>query len=102
MTKKEYIERGAALNELKEELGINTPMCTEEQNHYIDLGLKIAIKDIERLPAADAVDVVEIVRCKDCKYSSFVSYCSKYECGRIEDVLFFCNDFCSYGKRKED
>ena len=47
------------------------------------------------------INCVEVVRCIDCKYSSFLSHCSKYKCERTKDVLFFCNDFCAYGKRKE-
>lgn len=54
---KEYIEREAALNELKEELEMYTPMFTKEQNHYIDWGLRIAVKDIKNLPAVDVVEV---------------------------------------------
>lgn len=57
---KGYIEREAALNELKEELGMYTPMCTEEQNRYIDLGLKIAAKDIKDLPSANVVETKEL------------------------------------------
>ena len=58
-----------------------------------------AISVIEDSPEEDFAPVV---RCKDCIYSSFVSHCSKYECGRLEDILFFSDDFCSYGKRKEN
>jgi hypothetical protein len=57
---KEYIKREAALNELKEELEMYIPMCTEEQNHYIDLGLKIAVEDIKNLPSADVVEAKEL------------------------------------------
>ena len=95
---KEYIEREVALNELKEELEMNTPMCTEEQNHFIDLGLKIAIKDIERLPSAD---VVEVVRCKDCANSKHW-YADKRMCFLWNEsgIGVFENDFCSYGEKR--
>lgn len=54
---KEYIEREAALSDLKEELEYDTPMYTEEQNRYIKSGLRIAIKDIKYLPTADVVEI---------------------------------------------
>lgn len=67
-----------------------------------DSGCWIRYKMFENaIDNAQTVDAVEVVRCKDCKYSSFVSHCSKYECGRLEDVLFFSDDYCSYGERKE-
>ena len=96
---KEYIEREAVLSELTEELEIRSPMCTEEQNYYINLGLKIALKDIKKLPAAD---VVEVVRCKDCTYGHFASHCSKYMCEKGCGTLKYSNDFCNYGTRNRN
>lgn len=49
-----------------------------------------------------AIDAVEVVRCKDCIYASFYSNKLMYECGRYEDALMFPDDFCSYGKRREE
>ena len=49
----DYISRKAALDELIEELEFETPMCSEEENKFVERGLKIEIKDIKRLPAAD-------------------------------------------------
>jgi hypothetical protein len=68
---------------------------------------------IENQPTAD---VAKVVRCKDCKH--FMEYSDEYH-GKVESAdgdcyLRFinsvdkqfqavcCNDFCSYGKRKED
>ena len=56
------------------------------------------IKELKSIPTAD---VVEVVRCKDCKHSSFVKSCSKYECRKGCGTLKYCNDFCSYGERRE-
>ena len=95
---KEYIEREAALNELIEELEMNTPMCTKEQNEYIDLGLKIAIKDIQRMASSD---VVEVVRCKDCDYcDGLEDLCGNIYC-RLHDGRFDKDGYCSYGKKGE-
>ena len=89
MADKEYIERGALLENLKkqygEELGWQCPV------NMSDVGMMI-----EDAPAAD---VVEVVRCRDCKHWE-----------HEEDVDFVCKrhygyrlstDFCSYGERKE-
>lgn len=96
---KEYIEREAALNELIEELEMNTPMCTKEQNAYIDLGLKIAIKDIQRMTSSD---VVEVVRCKDCDYrDGLEDLCGNIYC-RLHDGRFDKDGYCSYGKRRAE
>lgn len=51
--------------------------------------------------AANAVDFVEVVRCKDCKYSYFNDeLCCSFGHGlcRIKDE----NQYCSYGKRREE
>ena len=63
------------------------------------LAIKHVIEDIDEMPTAD---VAEVCRCKDCIY---------YECGKSHTP--YCNnidgmnepsenDFCSYGKRKEN
>lgn len=99
--RKEYIEREAALTTLREELTIGFGMFTEEQNDFIDKGLKIAIGDIKRLPAAD---VVEVVRCKECKHYETSDWDGEILCGcnhqsGLKDVE--PNAHCSYGERKE-
>lgn len=91
MLEKEYIDLEEAVATLKH----NSLKCF---NSYYK-GYVNAIEDLADIPPAD---VAPVVRCKDCIYSSFVSHCSKYECGRLEDILFFSDDFCSYGKRKEN
>lgn len=107
---KEYIEREAALNELEEELEYDTPFYTEEQNKFINSGLRIAIKDIKRLPAAD---VVEVVRCKDCLFGHRdYNYRLGYTCEKPlyhpafgekphRKLMQDC-DYCSHGVRKTD
>ena len=93
---KEYIEREAVMAELKEELEYNTLMYTEEQNRLVNTGLKIALKDVKRFPAAD---VVEVVRCKDCakRCTARCVFGDEYDNDVCED-----DDFCSYGERRAD
>ena len=54
----EYINREALIAEINEEIEYRTPMYTDEQNDYLEKGLRIARKDIKRFPAADVVEVV--------------------------------------------
>ena len=47
-------------------------------------------------------DVVEVVRCKDCKYGKNFRD-GGVNCNRIEGLLMIKpNDYCSYGKRREE
>ena len=51
------------------------------------------------------VDAVRVVRCKDCKFG-VTPYGDEHdgwiECSNIHGrPLFGCNDFCSYGERKD-
>lgn len=67
---------------------------TREPSWFAELVLEI--------PAAD---VVEVVRCRDCKFG-VTPYGDEHdgwiECSNIHGrPLFGCNDFCSYGERKE-
>lgn len=62
----EYIERKVILDELQEEMKYNSSMLTKEQNQYIRYGLRIAISDIQKLPAIDVnkEDFKEVVHGK--------------------------------------
>ena len=56
------------------------------------------VDELNRIPSAD---VVEVVRCKDCKWAEVHKkdngvFCEYNECG------FEKNDYCSYGKRKDN
>lgn len=104
----EYIEREALIAEIDEEIGYRTTMYTEEQNDYIEKGLKIARKDIKRFPA---VDVVEVVRCKDCAFAknnylvTGLCLCEKTIYDHIKgeiprNTLMEENDYCSFGERR--
>lgn len=96
MKDKEYIERGALLNALKEERKNGNFVFTSKW-----------IKEImDNLPTAD---VVEVVRCKDCKYTDVhicpitgkeTLFC---EFGRrgIKPEAVNPTHFCGYGERKD-
>jgi hypothetical protein len=50
----------------------------------------------------EMVEYATVIRCKDCIYASFYPQKLMYECGRYADVLMFPDDFCGYGKRREE
>lgn len=52
------IDANALLLEIEEELQYESPRFTAEQNKLIDMGLRIAAKDIRHRPTVDAVPVV--------------------------------------------
>lgn len=56
------------------------------------------------LQEAPTVDVVPVVRCRNCKYGDWDSKPDDaMVCMRTKDGFWRSgNDFCSYGKRKED
>ena len=47
------IDADALLSELQEELEFDSPMHSEEENKYINSGLRIAIKDVKYAPTID-------------------------------------------------
>ena len=47
------IDADALLSELQEELEFDSPMCSKEENKYINSGLRIAIKDVKHSPTVD-------------------------------------------------
>lgn len=57
---KEYIERGALLEELQEEIDFESAMYTEEQNKWLRAGLSIAARDVRKQPTADVVPRDEV------------------------------------------
>ena len=110
---KEYIERGALLEELNSlSVTVTGIRCgkgflTEIIEHYKDSILRIINEQA-------AADVVEVVRCKDCKYwerylaIGFESIRTDGSCKRLwayhdaERCMTEENHFCSYGERKEE
>ena len=94
--KKEYIERGALIEFVKQ----NTPHIDGDTT----------MQCVERaMKAAPAADVVEVVRCKDCIHS--VPLLDRLMCNRnahkSENGWFGLRatadkHFCSYGERKDN
>ena len=99
MAEKEYIERGALLEEMQDRKYANP------ENYFqrgVNASVDILTTDIKHIPAAD---VVEVVRCENCQHCKMVV-------DIIGDPHLFCGlssnnaavqfgDFCSYGERKE-
>lgn len=57
---KEYIERGALLEELQEEIDFESLMYTKEQDKWLRAGLSIAARDVRNQPTADVVPRGEV------------------------------------------
>ena len=103
-----YIEKEKAQEFLRTE-------CLAKYPASFANGLLAAADQLNKLPAADVVEVVRsfpsgtpefvqetnLVRCRDCRHSCFLSNFSRYKCVKIRDKLFYSDDFCSYGERRE-
>lgn len=80
-----------------QEFTIRANRCDKEHanEHFIN-GIETVLEYAEQLPTVDAEVVV---RCKDCKYNMGSKKC-------LNPDSFFAvpkdDDFCSYGKRKEE
>lgn len=97
MAEKEYIERKATIETLKDNV---TEM---ESDIYYGSNKGVPKDDIEdivnEIPVAD---VIEVVRCKDCKYwkeEDFGMFCSHWASMLTESQAY---DYCSHGERKEE
>ena len=90
----EYIERDKAI-----------AICQSYYEHSLKMhnfsGDSIAYDirtNIQGLPIAD---VVPVVRCKDCKHRGEQYLHGTANCN-YHNTLIDCDDFCSYGERKND
>lgn len=93
-TPKEYIERGAILQEMT-----TKPLPGDAQHLYL------AMRNIVK--KAPTADVVEVVRCGECEHFHEYNVAGTKDpsgwgkCEQISmDVDLTINDFCSYGERK--
>ena len=66
-----------------------------------DMALNECACIIEVLDELPTADVVEVVRCKDCKFHFKLNE-NEYRCTRGIPFYTTCNDFCSYGERREE
>lgn len=94
MTEKEYIERGALLADLQEEIEFETAMYTAEQNDYFNRGLKCALKDVRRHPAADVAPVVHAEWIPH-EHVSRSPYARNYDCSACGNSPIETGDFCN-------
>lgn len=92
----DLISRSALLGELQEELEFDTPSYTEEQNKFVNTGLRIAVRNVKRQPAVDAVPVV---RCKDCNGWMQFSVPAVGHCSPL-CMTTDADDYCAWGIRR--
>ena len=87
-------------------------ICYTQPSEEFTKGVEFILKKIDNAPTIDAV---EVVRCKDCEYyHSDIGWCDKLSyfqtqdgepCSPAESLdwkVFGDNDYCSYGKRREE
>lgn len=75
----------------------------EEKYYGIPIQENIAVSAMMEIEEAETVDAVEVVRCKDCKHCYYDQIYFHYWCERTTgNIQVNENDFCSYGKRKEE
>ena len=103
MAEKEYIEKQAAIELLRD--NINLPIDSGTARAYWTRVVEIKdalIGHISKIPAADVVDVV---RCENCKHSrdrnDGVLICTSSDASDVCWNPVYPTHFCSYGKRKE-
>ena len=100
MAEKEYIEREAALNAIKDEIENYRPNpdpYSITPYEFVRRGLNIAYSIIKNQPTAD---VQEVVRCKDCSYFCKATVNKKgFLICPASGMDITNNDFCSYGAK---
>lgn len=84
------------------ESAMSTPVLPKEYRNYqtdnLDDAYERGWEDaLENLKNAPTVDAVPVVRCKDCKYRDGTPGQPNILCAQMHE-----DDFCSYGKRKEE
>lgn len=103
--RKEYIERGALLQDIEENVLFTVRGDVETPTPEMRGARKVK----ERIEEAPTADVVEVVRCRDCKKRYVPAYCALWY-GQINDehgcrdiFLRAHNDdfYCAYGERKD-
>ena len=100
----EYINRKTIINRIKEYAldvyGINlddpSQFAANSKTENFCEGLYEAIELVDDIPAAD---VKEVTLCKNCKYNTDDNKCLNPDSFIVVPAD---DDFCSYGKRKED
>ena len=96
----EYIKREAAVTVCDEQY----KECLRKSDFCGDTVAWNICADIKAIPAAD---VAPVVRCKDCRYAGVHVVVDTHEivghwCGLLDIDDVSDDDFCSFGKRKEN
>lgn len=89
----EYIKKEDAIQAVENTWINGTSLCNADE----------AKQKIKNAPSAD---VVEVVRCEDCEHWKCNPNTDKYgACQKVSyddfEVVMECDDFCSYGERRE-
>lgn len=100
----EYIERGALIKYIEEDLALCDNALSENApiTYGCKLGLRAALGYAQAIAAAD---VVEVVRCKGCIFfRDDTEYCRKRKAGYCEfdDTIKDKNHYCGYGEAEMD
>lgn len=107
MAEKEYIEREAALNAIKDEIENYQPnpdRYSITPYEFVRRGLNIAYSIIKNQSTAN---VQEIVRCKDCKkFCPYLSFCDDNCIGafgncQITHMNVSPDFYCGHGEKKD-
>ena len=85
----EYIRRQDAVD------AVCAEWCGNVHDTHCD-----ACAEVRRIKALPSADVVQVVRCKDCERSEYDVVFESYWCKLKR--LVKPDDFCSYGKRREE
>ena len=90
---KEYMEVNKTVRMLNSIIEKNL-----HKNHYIDIGIEIAINHIKQQVAPD---VEPVIRCRDCKHFKIDVFKQKVCMREFNHFKSSENDFCSRAERKK-
>ena len=79
------------LESLKKEIGKAENRTLWHYAESIDMAIEVL-----------STDAVEVVKCKDCKYRNEKCGMGEHRWCKVFKMSTVPNDFCSYGKRRED
>ena len=102
-SERRLIDANALLEKFQFRLSTDSLASHSEYLRTISHCVQIARKLISE---ASTVDAVEVVRCKDCIHRHYVDMGDEIGaiggCGLFGTPMMTCNDFCSYGERKDN
>ena len=96
---KRLIDANALLEEIE---SVYDDHYNQSSYQFIHDFFRAMLRRIGRCPTVDAV---EVVRCKDCIHRQYVDFGDEIGaiggCGLFGTPMMTCDDFCSYGERRE-